>query len=181
MMFSHGTVSKTKQLIPRHSLPRCGRSSYSIYVSKSALHPQASVLNVSYVLCNIFKNPRMELMGGVRNGFLGDKHLRGGSAGSHTEILCLIEPLKTTFYLNKVRRVLYTKVRVGCVCVYIYVRCIFVIASLYKSINLNPVLNPIFVYFSDKERRVLFHFIKSKKNMSQIKNIDDCSTSRNKK
>lgn len=70
MMFSHGTVSKTKRLIPRHSVPRCGRLSYSIYVSKSALHPQANVLNV-FVLCNIFDNPRMELMGGVRNGFLG--------------------------------------------------------------------------------------------------------------
>lgn len=162
MMLSHGTVSKTIQLIPRHSVPRCGWLSYSIYVSKSSLHPQANVLNASNMcLCCATYSTILEwsLWAELGMDFWGDKHLRGGSEGSHTEILCLIEPLKTTFYINKVRRVL-----LGCVCVYIYVCCIFVVTSLYKSINLNPVLNPIFVYFSDKERRVLFHFIKSKKN-----------------
>lgn len=111
MMFSQGTVSKTKRLISRHSVPRCGRLSYSIYVSKSALHPQASVLNVSNMcLCSATYSKILEWSSWAElgMGFWGDKHLRGGggSEGSHTEILCLIEPLKTTFYLNKVRRVL---------------------------------------------------------------------------
>lgn len=109
MMFSQGTVSKTKRLISRHSVPRCGRLSYSIYVSKSALHPQANVLNVSimYLGCATYSTI-LERSSWAELGmdFWGDKHLRGGSVGSHTEILCLIEPLKTTFYLNKVRRVL---------------------------------------------------------------------------
>lgn len=104
MMFSHGTVSKTKQLIPRHSVPRCGGLSYSIYVSKSSLHPQANVLIVSNIcLCCAAYSTILEWSSWAELGmdFWGDKHLRGGSEGSHTEILCLIEPLKTTFYLNK--------------------------------------------------------------------------------